>query len=208
MTDELNGADNAHGESMLLQLSSLVDDELSAADRAAVEIHLDSCEQCRVTLKGLREVKVWVSSDAATPADRAASAGWSHLRYHLRSRSAGARLGAWSRVSIAATVLIIVAASVVWWKMPSAPSPLVTESPAVATLETLAQEGLATLTPAKSQALRSSLRIIDSAIADAHAARLADPTNDFVATYLDDLLKQKADALREVVEMAGAQSSL
>jgi anti-sigma factor RsiW len=207
MSDEMTNADGAHHDLMIVQLSSLVDGDLSAADRAEVDTHLELCEQCRTTLEGLRAVKAWMSSDSATPADRAAPAGWSQLRTRLPRRSVAARAGGWRRLAIAASVLVVVTASAMWWKASSPTTPSRTHSPAVAPLEALARERLATLPAAKSQALRSSLRIIDGAIADAYAARVADPANDFVATYLDDLLKRKADALREVIEMTDAEST-
>jgi len=72
-------------------------------------------------------------------------------------------------------------------------------------LERLARRRLAALPVAKSQALESSLQVLDRAIADTRSARLADPSNDFVATYFDELLRRKAGALREVIEMADAE---
>jgi len=207
MNNEMTGVDTAHHDFSVVQLSSLVDGELSVADRGAVETHLEACEQCRATVEGLRAVKAWMSADSATPADRAASAGWSQLRTRLPRRGVAARAGGWRRLAIAASVLVVVAASAVWWKASSPTSPPTTHSPAVAPLEALARERLATLPAAKSQALRSSLRIIDGAIADAYAARVADPANDYVATYLDDLLKRRADALREVIELTEAEST-
>ena|SRR5688572_27254076 len=208
MTDELTSGGDAQHQFTIVQLSSLVDDDLSAAERAAMEIHLESCERCRTALEGLRAVKAWVSSDAATPADRAALQDWGQLRGLLPPRSVAVRFGGWRRLSIAASVLIVFATSVVWWKAPSMRAPSITGASRVEPLEAAARERLATLTPAKSQALQSSLQIIDRAIADASAARVADPTNDFLATYVDDLRRRKADALREVIEMTDAQRSL
>jgi hypothetical protein len=207
MSDEMIGADTAHGDFMIGRLSCLIDGDLSVADRAAVETHLEHCEQCRATLKGLRAVKAWMSADSATPADRAAPAAWDQLRNRLPRRSVVARAGGWSRLAIAASVLVVLTASAVWWKASSPSTPSMTESPAIAPLEALARERLARMPVAKLRALQSSLRIIDGAIADAYAARLADPANDFVATYLDDLLKRKADALRDVIEMTDAEGA-
>jgi hypothetical protein len=118
-------------------------------------------------------------------------------------------------VSIAATLLVAVAASAAWWQtrdrggsMPAgqfaAPS-RASETAAVARLEALAQARLAAMPAPQSQALRASLQILDGAIADARSATVSEPDNEFVATYLDDLLKRKADALRKVVEMADAE---
>lgn len=92
-----------------------------------------------------------------------------------------------------------------WWNAREARSPAQPEASGVAQLEALAHARLATLPAPKSRALRSSLQILDRAIADARAARAADPENEFLATYLDDLLRRKAGALREVVEMADAE---
>jgi hypothetical protein len=192
---------------MLFQLSSLADGELGGANRAEVAAHVESREECRATLDAFRAVKAWASSDAATPADRAAPAAWSQLRDRLPVRGGAGRFGGWGRLSIAASLMIFVAGSGVWWRVASTEVATVTEPDAVAPLEALVQARLAAMPAAKSQALRSSLQIIDAAIADAGAARIADPRNEFVAAYLDNLLKRKADALREVLEMTAAESA-
>jgi len=200
----------------VVELSSFVDNELSKEEHASVEAHVEACVTCRGMLDDLRAVKTWVSSDVATAADRAAPRAWNELRTALPSRNTAEHFGGLARLSIAASLLIGVAMTGMWWKTRHIQAPVLKgnttsaaalESPALLQLESLAHARLTVLPVSKSQALKSSLDIIDGAIADARSARKADPGNDFVATYLDDLLRRKADALREVVEMADAEST-
>jgi anti-sigma factor RsiW len=190
---------------IVTQLSSLVDDGLTDSELASVRSHLEECEQCRVTLEQLRAVKTWLASDGPSAADHAAPEAWSDLRARFPTRS-----DSWHRLAIAASLLLIVGASATWWighDRRAVASSAASNPSNVTQLETLARSRLAGLPVAKSQALASSLNILDRAIADARSARMADPSNDFIATYVDELLKRKADALREVIEMADAEGS-
>lgn len=204
MSDEVGSGREDH-QLLIVELSSLVDGELDGAQRTVVEAHLETCASCRARLEGLRAVKAWLSSDAATTADLAAPAAWNEVRAALPPRVMASRLGGWRRLTIAASLVIVAARSTMWWNAREARSPAQPEASGVAQLEALAHARLATLPAPKSRALRSSLQILDGAIADARAARAADPENEFLATYLDDLLRRKAGALREVVEMADAE---
>jgi anti-sigma factor RsiW len=216
MTEQKMIVDSDEHDITIIKLSSLVDGELSEEERASVEAHLETCAKCCSVLEDLRAVKTWVSSDVATAADRAAHAAWSELRDALPARNNAERIASWARLSIAASVIIAVLIGGMWWKTHGLDAPVRTASTtstsapqasAFGQLEALAHARLTALPASKSQALQSSLDIIDDAIADARSARMADPGNDFVATYLDNLLKQKADALRKVVEMADAEST-
>jgi anti-sigma factor RsiW len=215
MTGDRNDRDSEGHALVIDQLSSLIDDEMSDAERRSLEAHLATCAACRARLDEIRAVKTWLSSDVATAGDRAAPADWKRLRASLPARSIATGVGGWSRVSIAATQHVAVAASAAWWQtrdrggsMPAgqfaAPS-RASETAAVARLEALAQARLAAMPAPQSRALRASLQILDGAIADARSASVSEPDNECVATYLDDLLKRKADALRKVVEMADAE---
>lgn len=189
---------------MVMRLSSLVDDELTGSELASVKSHLEGCEQCRVALEDLRAVKVWLASDVPTAADRAAPAAWTDLRAVLPTRAVS-----WRRLAIAASLALMVAASAATWRVrhgrPIVAATAESNLSNLGQLERLARRRLAALPVAKSQALESSLQVLDRAIADTRSARLADPSNDFVATYFDELLRRKAGALREVIEMADAE---
>lgn len=207
-------ASDEHGL-VIAQLSSLIDDELSGPTLAFVEAHLATCATCRMRLKELRAVKAWVSSDTAAAADHAAPAMWDELRARLPERGLAGRIGVRGRVSVAASLLVAAMAGAAWWttresggSLPTANTMATSGAPdarATASLETVAHARLAALPAPTSQALMASLQILDGAIADARSASLADPGNEFVATYLDDLLTRKADALRAIIEMADAE---
>ena len=215
MTDEGMARGSEQHDFVIAQLSSLLDGELSDAERVFVEEHLHACQDCRVMLDELRAVKAWVSSDPPSAADRAACDAWYRLRASLPAPGSRPRRGRWGRGLLAASLLIGVVASAAWWRTRSSGAPVRTAngsavsasagSPVSEPLEALAYSRLATLPPSQARALQASLAIIDSAIADARTARMADRTNEFVASYLDDLLKRKADALRAVVAMADAE---
>lgn len=215
MTGDCNDR-NSEGHALVIdQLSSMIDDEMSDAQRLSVEAHLATCAACRARLDEIRAVKTWLSSDVATAGDRAAPTNWNRLRATLPAHSIASGVGGWSRVSIAAALLVAVAASAAWWQtrdrggsrpaVQSAAPSRASETAAVARLEALAQARLAAMPAPQSRALQASLQILDGAIADARSASVSEPDNEFVATYLDDLLKRKADALRRVVEMADAE---
>ena len=214
MRDEKDSGSHVDHRLMIARLSLLVDGELNGPAQSAVEAHLATCMACRAMVDDLRAVKSWVSSDGASATDRAAPAAWDELRAALPSRSIAGRLTGWGRVSIAASLFIVAMATAAWWRTRDAgPSSAATtsmtsdttEPSTVVPLEALASSRLAILPAPESQALRSSLQIIDRAIADARSVRATDPDDEFVATYLAELLRRRADALRRVVEMADAE---
>src|SRR5678816_656104 len=100
MTGDRNDR-NSEGHALVIdQLSSLIDDEMSDAQRLSVEAHLATCAACRARLDEIRAVTTWLSSDVATAADRAAPTAWHRLRATLPARSIASGVGGWSRVSI------------------------------------------------------------------------------------------------------------
>ena len=198
------------------QLSSYLDGELDGPDRDVLQGHLAICAECRRTLGELEAVKSWLRSDSPDVADVRAAESWSRVRARLAPRGWRER-ATWMRPSsIAAALTLFAFLGTAWWNSQttlSAPSPLpiaapaTVESRAATELEQVVRERIAMLPPEKTRSLEASLRIIERAIADASAAQRADPSDDFVATYLDGLWKRKVDALRAVVEIVDAEAS-
>ena len=203
-------------DSWLDQLSSYLDRELGDTERSALEKHLDHCARCSIALNELGDVKALLASDKPTAADRRAREAWPQLRAQLPARRAPRHLDRVVALLAAASIVAVaILGGQIWGARSQSATPTAAVTDAGATLEDRAarelerivQSRLALLRKDKSEALVSSLRIIDGAIADARAARSADPTNDFLRTYLDHLMKRKVLALRKAVEVVSAETS-
>jgi anti-sigma factor RsiW len=65
------------------RLSAYLDDELSAADRRELEVHLAECATCRSDLDRLRQVTQWAATYAGTPTRADV---WHGVREEIRQR--------------------------------------------------------------------------------------------------------------------------
>ena len=182
------------------QLSSYLDGELDGSDRQGLERHLATCAECRRTLGELEAVRSWLRSDVPDVADRRATESWRGVKSRLAPRRWRLR-----PVLIAASLALVAFGGATWWRRHT--DVVTVESRAARELEEVVRDRLATLPPDKARRLEASLRIIERAITDASAAQRADPSDDFVATYLDGLWKKKVDALRAVVEIVDAEAT-
>jgi anti-sigma factor RsiW len=127
------------------RLIAFVQEELDPEDRARVGAHLEACPECRATADDFREILARLGADAGPPAIH-----WGRWQAELRGRmeSAGLRGGgagrrgqswwrrhAWAGASIAAAVVIGLAALLL---QPGAPS---RSAPDLALLEETALAG-------------------------------------------------------------------
>jgi len=199
-------------------LSAFADSELSAVNAQRVERHLAECDQCRVALERVRAL---VKSASSLPRDVAPPpAAWQEIRARLSSRAARPERRRWWHsgwlASAAAVVLVAGTATLMLLARPTdqakaakfASAPVTPPTPAVvasvernyvptltelrATFET---QRLA-LAPSTVRTLDHSLAVIDSAIAEARAALLADPASARLTEMLAGYYQRKVEFLK------------
>ncbi|MEO8089058.1 MAG: zf-HC2 domain-containing protein [Gemmatimonadales bacterium] len=210
------------------QLSEYLDGELPAADRAALEAHLETCSDCSAVLDDLRRV-----------VDRARGVEeyipkrdlWPGIASRI-----GARPGASPRISrrwsfslpqlaAAAILLMTLSGGTVWLfrstAAPSATVPIATlpnpavapvainagntasrsYSAAIADLERVLAGGRGQLDTTTVRVIEQNLAAIDRAIAQAQQALLADPANLYLNTHLAETMRRKLDLLRQAATL-------
>jgi anti-sigma factor RsiW len=208
------------------QLSEFADGDLAADVAVDVERHLATCGECTARLAQLRAV---LEQAAALPAAvEPPGDAWPALRYRLRPRTAFVTLLArrtpqWGLRAAAA--LFLVAASsmltvlalrertpspakvVARGAVPAAAVPAAVQAversyaEAVEELEATLRAQRAALTPATVATLERTLRVIDTAIAEARAALAADPANSTLLEVLSATYEQKVHLLRRASEL-------
>lgn len=177
------------------RLSEYVDGELDAADRPALEAHLETCEACRRDVTELRRVRDWLRSDPSRPSDAPSTAEWLAIEARIGRRRRMQRIGIAVGLLAAAAVAAIIVIGV-----PSSSSTSVYAN-ATADLETVLHEHRSRLRPETVRALERSLSTIDSAITEAQQALAADPANDYVIRSIDRLRDQRLATLRDAVAL-------
>jgi anti-sigma factor RsiW len=107
-----------------VQLSAYLDGELDSVDRAALEAHLASCDECRVAVEQLRGVVGWAQAYQGSNPQRDV---WPQIAGEIRkSPQAAIKLGAerearswWRRLTVpqavAAAVSLLLVGSGSWW---------------------------------------------------------------------------------------------
>jgi len=211
------------------RLSEYLDDELPDQDRMALEVHLESCNDCSVILADLKRV-----------VDRARSIDPQYPRQDLWPDIAR-RIGAtparvrpvrrqWSfslpQLAAAAAVLMTLSGGAVWVMRPqgtvsptgsvaTAPiSPVVTPASvvasrnaaqsyaaAVADLERVLAGNRGQLDSTTIRVIEQNLAVIDRAIAQAQSALSADPANLYLNTHLAETMRRKLDLLRQAATL-------
>jgi anti-sigma factor RsiW len=210
------------------RLSEYLDGELPAHDRAALEAHLETCNDCCAVLADLRRV-----------VDRARAAEefiprrdlWPGIARRIGAtpaRSPGIRRK-WSlslpQLAAAAILLMTLSGGAVWLMRPTALSPGAgpiatiaapagtpatinasnsasqSYAAAVADLERVLAGGRGQLDTTTVRVIEQNLAAIDQAIAQAQRALVADPANLYLNTHLAETMRRKLDLLRHAATL-------
>jgi anti-sigma factor RsiW len=216
------------------RLSEYVDGELDATTRAALEVHLATCADCRAIRAELQQV-----------VERARRVGyreptadlWRPIEASIRTSAPTAHRRrfvtlSWSRLATAAAIVAVLAGGFAWAvasrravshdaalasrdtatpvvRIPAAgASALAVASyrDAAADLERALEAGRSTLRPETMRVIEENLRTIDVAIAQADSALRRDPGSAYLNQYLAATMQRKLKLLRRAVEITSARS--
>lgn len=210
------------------RLNDYVDGDLSAADGAEVERHLEACPACRAEVAGLRRLLREVAAlplEVAPPDEL-----WVGVREETVELPARQRHTLWGmRYGLAAAAVVLIALSSaltavllrdggapreapVAVRAPAATPPAATlvalgevEAPyatAAADLKAVLDTRGDRLSPETVQVLEENLRIIDQAIAAARTALAADPANAELTNVFSSTYQEKIDVLERAVRLS------
>jgi anti-sigma factor RsiW len=208
------------------RLSDLADGTLTGAAEASARAHVRGCDECASRLAA---VSALAASAAALPREIVPPEDlWRDIRRKLETRPAGG-LRAWRiRHLAAAAVIIAVASSAMTLFIvsdragpvtpevasvpetrPAAPElPILLASAedgyarSVASLQRTLADKKDQLAPSTIAVVERSLRIADSAIAEARDALARDPSNRALAALFSSNYERKIDLLRRATELA------
>jgi hypothetical protein len=210
------------------RLSEYLDDELDRADRAGMEAHLRSCEQCRTDLRALGAVV----ARARTLSDRPPAADlWDGIRSRIGAGTSPASRGkpahrfsfTLPQLVAAGLALMLLSGSMVWLARLGGPRtdfPSIAAEPsvqpvnfadgayddAIADLQRTLEAGRARLDPETVRILEENLAAIDRAIAQCRDALAADPSNVYLNTYLAQSRARKLELLRRITSIIDNRS--
>jgi hypothetical protein len=217
------------------RLSEYVDGELDAAERAALDVHLQLCSACAGTVAGLRAVReraaalpppappedLWpgIAARLAEPGPRVIE-----LAPHRRESAPPRR---WSftlpQLAAAAAVLVLLSSLGAWTVLGRRPAPAAGPGPdgetavpaafetarydaAIADLEQLLARHRDELDPATVRVIEQNLQVIDAAAARARQALVADPASRYLNGHLATQLKRKLTLLRQATAVVAARN--
>jgi hypothetical protein len=213
----------ASADRFTTRLSDYLDGEdLSAADRADIEAHLETCDSCRSALAELREVMAFGASLPDTPP---AADLWPGIAARLTppavvpfARAEKRRFSfTLPQLVAAGLALMVLSGGLVWvarlgdprTSLPTAvaeeipdasysPATLVDSNydQAVADLEKTLDAGRSHLDPETVRVLENNLRTIDLAIEQARKALRADPANVYLNNHFVQSRNRKLALLR------------
>jgi anti-sigma factor RsiW len=206
------------------RLSEYLDGELPASDRAALEAHLEICNDCSALLGELRRVvdRARVVEEYAPRRDL-----WPGIASRIGATPAASpRIGRrWSfslpQLAAAAILLMTLSGGSVWLLRSSVPprvagpiasmaTPVASNASnsasqsyaaAVADLERVLAAGRGQLDTTTVRVIEQNLAAIDQAIAQAQRALLADPANLYLNTHLAETMRRKLDLLRQAATL-------
>jgi anti-sigma factor RsiW len=212
------------------RLSEYIDDELTPAERAALEAHLASCAECVVTLAELREV---VERAATLPARPPAADLWTGIEPRLERSAAVMPFPARAvtrrfsftvpQLVAAGLALMVMSGGGVWvlqhggaaTELPqvAAADPSVVPASladprydeAIADLEQALNAGRADLDPGTIKILEANLGAIDNAIEQSRKALAEDPANVYLNSHLADARQRKLALLRRATALVGTK---
>ena len=212
------------------KLSEYLDGDLPAAERQALDAHLETCASCRETLDELRRV---VARAGALENRPPAKDLWSGVarRIGLSVSPTIVGLTEWRRrrwaftmpqLAAAAVILIAASGAAVWALLQRGGRPADARGPSgsfesrqiawfdstqvydasVAQLQQALAAGRGQLDTATVRVLEDNLRIIDRAIAQARAALAADPGSTYLSLHLAQTMRTKLELLRRAQAIA------
>lgn len=215
------------------RLSEYLDGELDTSERVALEAHLATCGECRLTLTELRDV---VARAQALQDSEPAIDLWSGIARQIRRERAPERRDRLVRRRFSLTVGQLLAASIAlvllsgggaWLALRSegsesttvvadTPSPApprmvpvarwkVQSDMAIAELQDALAVNEGKLDTATVRVVRENLAIIDRAIAQAQRALKRDPGNTYLNLHLANTLRQKIELLRRANALAASE---
>ncbi|HEX5004930.1 MAG TPA: zf-HC2 domain-containing protein [Gemmatimonadales bacterium] len=217
------------------RLSEYIDDDLPAAERAALEAHLAACADCRGVLADLRRVVTGAHALVDRPvaaelwsgiAERIGASGtpvvalapWRRRRLSLSLPQLAAAAALLLAVGGAATALALRPAGTAPVALTAAPpAPTVVQAglsgkaelsydTAVRDLEAALDAGRDQLSPETVTVLSRNLARVDAAIAEARQALAADPANAYLTSHLATTMRQKLALLQQAATLARAAS--
>jgi Putative zinc-finger len=214
------------------RLSDYLDNELSAAERASVEAHLDTCAGCRTTLEELRAVIERAAALSDVPPDHEL---WSGVAARIARpdatispfrRAISARLSfTLPQVAAASLALMVLSGGLVWMArsgdrradIPPVNAQVADDTPvsrakfadaqydaAVSELKQTLDAGRAKLDPETVHVLEQNLAAIDRAIDQCRRALDRDPANVYLNTHMADARQRKLVLLRRAAALAAA----
>jgi hypothetical protein len=209
------------------QLSEYADDELSAAERAALEAHLPTCPECRTTLQELRAVIERAASLEATPPANDLWAGIAARIAAERPARVSPFRRLWSsrrfsftlpQLAAACLAVMMLSAGLVWMARSGDPRAdfdalsafevrpaNFADAPydqAIADLQGTVDAARSTLNPDTIRILEENLTTIDRAIEQCRQALAADPANVYLNTHLARARQRKLALLRRASALA------
>jgi hypothetical protein len=214
------------------RLSEYVDDELTPAERAALEAHVRSCRECTTALAELRQVVA--RAGALTPRPPANDL-WPGVEARLERRGRVASFAprparrfsfTMPQLVAAGLALMVVSGGGVWVlqhggpatsapgvvatsELPPPAVPAALEDPrydeAIADLERALEAGRSQLDPATVKILEANLGAIDRAIDESRRALEGDPANAYLNSHLADARQRKLALLRRATSLVQPQ---
>jgi anti-sigma factor RsiW len=218
-------------ERYLNAIHELVDGTLGQIRRSELELHLDSCDDCRALVADLREIAdVSRSLGPIEPPARV----WTQIATRLQQEGlvAGASgMGSWHRnatmLALAAALVLAVGASLFVLRPRQAPAPAPASETAAAdpapapagnveagdvvqsleksaaNLETAVEQAkkLRALDPETTAALQGSIHVVNEALADTRARLNADPQDIAAQQSFYETLKQKIQFLQNTITL-------
>ena len=205
------------------RLSEYLDDELDGRERAAVEAHLQICDECRADLQDLAAVVARARTLPDAPPERNL---WPAVEQQiaparvLRPSFFRRRFAFTMPQLVAASLALMIASGGVVWlarmggdrtDFPAVLGQAPAVRPAnfgdaaydqaVADLQQTLESGRGRLDAQTIQVLESNLAAIDRAIAQCREALAADPANTYLNSYLAETRQRKLELLRRATAL-------
>ena len=205
------------------KLSDYLDDDLSAADRRAVEAHLATCAACAAVVADLKRVAARARQlpDAPPRHDL-----WAGIEARITAAPRVRRPAPMIRrrvllsvpqLAAAAALLVAVGAGAVWQLAPRGAAPAdplagalsapevrtvgTTYDQAVVRLEDILRERRDQLDPRTVRVLEESMLTINRAILRAESALETDPSDPYLRQHLAETMQRKLDLLRQAAAL-------